>query len=153
QPNHGRGSTYRCGKSVQTTGTTSDFSSERVLARDAFQFVELWLKRECQAALPFWEQARIYYIASRNLPPQSSPLTSYFCFLNATKSLLTVKDVEFSDYHGVSGRFDPASKRALRNERITFKGGGILAALSRLLEEEEEADEHTLTDVLSNLPF
>src|SRR5262245_58459973 len=23
QPNHGRGSTYRCGKSVQTTGTTS----------------------------------------------------------------------------------------------------------------------------------
>jgi YaaC-like Protein len=76
-----------------------------------------------------------------------------FCFLNAAKSLLTVKGVNFADYHGVSGRFDPASKRALRNERITFKGGGILAELSRLLEEEEQTDEHTLKDVLSNLQF
>jgi hypothetical protein len=73
--------------------------------------------------------------------------------LNAAKALLTVKNVDFSDYHGVSGRFDPASKRALRNERITFKGGGILPALSRLLEEEETEDEHSLTDVLSNIPF
>src|SRR5262249_5061252 len=42
---------------------------------------------------------------------------------------------------------------ALRNEKIAFKGGGILPALSRLLEEEEKDDEHTLTDILSNLPF
>ena len=133
--------------------TTPDFSSERVLARDAFQFAELWLERECPAAIPFWDQARSYYTASRSLPAQSSPLTSYFCFLNAGKSLLTVKGINFADYHGVSGRFDPASKRALRNERITFKGGGILVELSRLLEEEERADEHTLKDVLSNLQF
>jgi YaaC-like protein len=132
---------------------TPDFSSERVLARDAFQFAELWLKRECPSALPFWDQARRYYVASRHLPAQSSPLTSYFCFLNAAKALLTVKKVDFSDYHGVSGKFDPASKRALRNEKITFKGGGILAAISQLLEEEEPSDEHTLTDILFNLPF
>jgi hypothetical protein len=132
---------------------TPDFGSERVLARDAFQFGELWLKRERPSALSFWEQARNYYVASRDLPAQSSPLTSYFCFLNAAKSLLTVKGVNFSDYHGVSGRFDPASKRALRNEKVTFKGGGILAEVSRLLEEEEDSDEHTLTDILSNLPF
>jgi hypothetical protein len=36
--------------------TTPDFKSERVLARDAFQFAGLWLKRECPKALPFWEQ-------------------------------------------------------------------------------------------------
>jgi hypothetical protein len=130
-----------------------DFSSERVLARDAFQFAELWLQRECPIALPFWNQARSYYLASRNLPAQSSPLTSYFCFLNAAKSLLTVKGVDFSDYHGVSGQFDPISKRALSNEKIAFKGGGILPALSRFLQEEETTDEHTLKDVLSNLPF
>jgi YaaC-like Protein len=132
---------------------TPDFSSERVLARDAFQFAGLWLKRECPKALPFWEQAQSYYAASKSLPTQSSPLTSYYCFLNAAKALLTVKGVDFSDYHGISGAFDPLAKRALRNEKVAFKGGGILPALSRLLEEEEETDEHTLTDILSNLPF
>jgi hypothetical protein len=132
---------------------TPDFSSERVLAGDAFQFAELWLKRECPVALPFWHQAQSYYRASMDLPPRSSPLTSYYCFLNAAKSLLLVKGVKFSDYHGVSGRHDPTSKRALRNEMIHFQAGGILRELSRLLEEEEKADEHSLTEVLSNLPF
>jgi hypothetical protein len=133
--------------------TAPDFSSERVLARDAFQFAGLWLKRECPEALPFWEQSHSYYVASRDLPAQSSPLTSYYCFLNAVKSLLTVKGVDFSDYHGVSGKFDPASKRALRNEMVAFKGGGILPALSKLLQEEEIEEQHSLTEILSNLPF
>jgi YaaC-like Protein len=133
--------------------SSPDFSSERVLARDAFQFAELWLKRVCPKALPFWDQSRSYYVASRHLPAQSSPLTSYYCFLNAAKSLLTVKGVDFSDYHGVSGKFDPTSKRALRNEMVEFKGGGILPALSQLLKEEEDAEKHSLTEILSNLPF
>ena len=60
---------------------------------------------------------------------------------------------DFSNYHGISGKFDPASKRALRNEIIAFKGGGILPALSSLLEEEEEKDQHSLTEILSQLPF
>jgi len=132
---------------------TPNFSSERVLARDAFQFAELWLKRNCPAALPYWAQARSYYFASNTLPAQSSPLTSYYCFLNAAKTLLKVKDVKFSNYHGMSGTFDPTSKRSLSNENITFKGGGIIPALSLFLEEEEKDHEHTLTDVLSNLPF
>jgi YaaC-like Protein len=132
---------------------TPDFGSERVLARDAFQFGELWLRRECPKALAFWDQARSYYIASQSLSAQSSPLTSYFCFLNAAKALLTVKEVDFSDYHGVSGKFEPTSKRALSNEKIAFKGGGILPELSRYLQEAETSDEHTLKDALSNLPF
>lgn len=132
---------------------TPNFNSERVLARDAFQFAELWLKRQCPEALPFWNQARSYFIASRHLPAQSSPLTSYYCFLNAAKALLKVKNVGFSERHGVAGAFDPLSKRALSNERIAFKGGGILPALCQYLEEEEVDDVHTLTAILSNLPF
>lgn len=132
---------------------TPDFASERVLARDAFQFAALWLKRVCPKALPFWEQAQSYYSASRHLPTQSSPLTTYYCFLNAAKALLTVKGVDFSNHHGVSGKFDPESKRTLRNELVAFKGGGILPELSKLLGEEEQRDEHSLTDILSNLPF
>jgi hypothetical protein len=131
---------------------TPDFSSERVLAHDAFQFAELWLKRECPHAVPFWDQARSYYEASKHLPAQSSPLTSYYCFLNAAKTLLTVKGVDFSDRHGVTGNFDPESKRALRNEKIIISEGGILGKLSHFLEEKEES-EHTLKDILSNLPF
>jgi hypothetical protein len=57
---------------------TPDFDSERVLARDAFQFAELWLKRECPQALPFWDQAKSYYAASTHLQAQSSPLTTYY---------------------------------------------------------------------------
>ena len=132
---------------------TPDFSSDRVLAHDAFQFTERWLNRECPEALPYWEQARSYYLASRSLPARSSPLTSYYCFLNAAKTLLTVKHIPFADHHGVSGTFDPLSKRVLSNEVIAFKGGGILPALSRYLEEEETEEKHSLTALLSNLPF
>jgi hypothetical protein len=60
------------------------------------------------------------------------------------------------DFLGVprcDGEFDPLSKRVLINEMITFKGGGILPDLSRYLEEEETEEEHTLTAILSNLPF
>ena len=108
-----------------------------MLARDAFQFAELWLKRECPKALPYWQQSRSYYVASRSLPARSSPLTSYYCLLNAAKTLLTVKNVPFSDHHGVTGTFDPLSKRVLSNEMIAFKGGGVLPALSRYLERKE----------------
>jgi hypothetical protein len=132
---------------------TPDFASERVLARDAFQFAELWLKRSCPEALPFWSQAQSDFVASRTLPVQSSPLTSYYCFLNAAKALLTVKRVDFSRYHGVTGKFDPASKRSLRNEKVAITGGGIIPALTELLEEDETENEHSLTDILSNLPF
>lgn len=131
---------------------TPDFASERVLARDAFEFAELWLRRNCASALPYWSQARAYYRASRSLPAQSSPLTIYYCFLNAVKSLLVVKGVSFSDYHGVSGNFQ-ASKRSLSNEIIQFQEGGVLGALSRYLEEPECNTQHSLTEVLSNLPF
>jgi hypothetical protein len=113
----------------------------------------LWLKRKCPDALPCWDQARSYFEASKHLPAHSSPLTSYYCFLNAAKSLLTVKGVTFSQFHGVSGDFDPASKRALSNERITFKNAGVLVELSKYLQEREPGDEHTLRDILSNLPF
>jgi hypothetical protein len=131
---------------------TPDFNSERVLARDIFDFAELWLKRNCQEALPYWEQARAYYVASGHLPAKSSPLTSYYCFLNAAKALLHVKKVKHSEYHGVTGSFE-ASKRALSNEIITFQGAGIISALSAYLGEEELCNKHTLTGVLSNLPF
>lgn len=132
---------------------TPEFSSERVLARDAFQFGQLWLERECPKATPYWEQAHHYFEASRNLPPQSAPLTSYYCFLNAAKALLTVKGVPFAESHGVAGLIAATARRSFRNEQITLQNAGILATLSNYLEEEENTHTHTLSDILSNLPF
>lgn len=132
---------------------TPNITSESVLTKDPFQFTELWLKRNCKDALPFWKQAENYYNASRVLPSISSPLTSYYCFLNAAKALLTVKGVKFSELHGVSGEFDPLAKRVLSNETVKIHSSGILAALSDYLDEPETNNEHSLTDLLVSLPF
>jgi hypothetical protein len=67
--------------------------------------------------------------------------------------LLTVKKIDFSERHGVSGAYDPTAKRALSNEVIKLQNAGIMSALSRYLGEPETSTEHTLTDLLGNLPF
>ena len=132
--------------------STPNFESERVLARDAFEFGQLWLRRQCPNALAYWNQAKSFADASRTLPAQSSPLTTYYCFLNATKALLTVKEKTFSERHGVGGGFE-SSKRALSNEDIHFSSSGILGALSTLLNESDPESDYSLKDILSNLPF
>lgn len=133
--------------------TAPDLAQKAVLARDAFQFVELWLKREKQTdALFYWTQARSFFIASKNLPPTSSPLTAYYCMLNAVKALLIVKKVNYSDYHGVSGEA-VASRKSLENEMSELHQAGILAELSRYLKEPELTRTHALENILANLPF
>lgn len=134
------------------TISAPDFESDRVLVRDAFEFTSLWLKRNCQKALPYWLQSKAYYEAGRSLPTVSAPLTNYYCFLNATKALLTVKKAKYSDYHGVSGDFN-SSRRALINERISFHGGGVMASLANYLGENNKIVEYNLKEILSNLPF
>src|SRR5262245_46404854 len=132
---------------------TPDFASEAVLTREPFVFVELWLRRNCVDALPYWEQARHYYMASRGLPPESPPLTLYYFFLNAVKALLIVKKVPYSDRHGVAGGFDPASRRTLSKEKVRIQQAGIMTALSKYLGEQEGDNEYTLTVLLANLAY
>lgn len=72
------------------------------MCSDPWDFVSLWLKKNHKKdALFYWEQARGFYGVSLNLPELSAPLTLYYCFLNATKALLTAKNEEFEEYHGV----------------------------------------------------
>ena len=130
-----------------------DIGSDSVLTGDAFQFTELWLKRNCKDALPFWKQAKTYSLAAETLPPVAAPLTSYYCFLNAVKALLTVKKTSFKERHGLSGKYDPSARRALSNEIVKLQHSGIMSSLSNYLEEPENKTEHTLTDLLVNLPF
>jgi hypothetical protein len=130
-----------------------EFKSESILTADSFQYAKLWLKRNCKEALPYWEQAENYFLASRNLSPMSSPLTSYYCFLNAVKALLTVKRVQFVEKHGVSGSQGINAKRSLSNEIIKIEASGIVSSLSKYLQENQIQTEHSLYDLLANLPF
>jgi hypothetical protein len=115
----------------------------------------MFLKRHrLNDAAFYWTQAKEFYKASLDLPNTSSPLTLYYCFLNATKALLTVKKIAFTHRHGVAGQ-TVAGNTNLENEHITFHRAGILNALSTYLEDPSttERHEHSFKDLLYNLPF
>ncbi|MBB6095620.1 hypothetical protein HNQ60_004511 [Povalibacter uvarum] len=144
------------GKLVRLHGSLAapDFRTQRVLCSDPWDFVALWLKREHKkAALFYWEQSRHFFEASSSLPALSAPLTSYYCFLNATKALLSSKGQVFTESHGVGGR-SKAGHKSLSNEIVDFQGGGILPALCAYLEEPNNAGkDFTLQDLLWQMPF
>jgi len=133
---------------------TPDFRTQRVLCSDPWDYVSLWLKRHHQKEASFyWDQARQFYLASSTLPEVSSPLTSYYCFLNATKALLSSKNEPFSESHGVGGRSEPGHK-SLANEIVDFQGGGILPSLCKYLAEPDNAGKNfTLKDIFWQMPF
>jgi len=132
-----------------------DFNSKSILVRDHWDYVEMFLKRKrLNDASFYWSQAREFYKASLDLPNTSSPLTLYYCFLNATKALLTVKGVKFTHRHGVAGQTVKGNTN-LENEHITFQRAGILNALSIYLEDPNATakHQHSFKDLLYNLPF
>ncbi|MBW4640724.1 MAG: YaaC family protein [Gloeocapsa sp. UFS-A4-WI-NPMV-4B04] len=133
-----------------------EFNSKTILVTDTWDYVEMWLKRGSESkkkeALFFWQQARHFYNATKQLPNTSSPLTAYYCFLNSTKALLLVKSVNFSDQHGVSG-YTKGSRRFLTNEIVKFHASGVLPALINYLGENQLVQQFTLKDLLYNLPY
>lgn len=144
------------GKGVGLHGNVvaPNFRTQRVLCSDPWDFVSLWLKREHQKdALFYWEQSRQFYNASIALPELSAPLTSYYCFLNATKALLTSKQQVFNETHGVGGRNKPGHK-SLSNELVDFQGGGILPALCKYLGDPDNAGKNfTLKQIFWQMAF
>lgn len=144
------------GKAIRLHGCLIDpnFRTQRVLCSDPWDFVALWLKKEHKKeALFYWDQARSFYEASLQLPELSSPLTSYYCFLNATKALLQSRGQPFTESHGVGGR-SRGGRASLANEIVDFQGGGILPALCKYLAEPDNAGkDFTLQDLLWQMPF
>jgi len=144
------------GKIVRLHGSLIEpnFRTQRVLCSDPWDFVSLWLKRQHKKeALLYWEQSHHFFSASLSLPELSAPLTSYYCFLNATKALLSAKNHPFTENHGVGGRSETGPK-SLANEIVDFKGGGMLPSLCKYLAEADNAGkEFTLNDLLWQMPF
>lgn len=104
-----------------------DFNKKAVLVENKWEYVAMWLKRKKanSKVLFLWEQARDFYFATRELDITASPLTAYYSFLNATKTLLEYKKFSYSDNHGVTGKHT-GIKTILANEVIKFKTGGVL---------------------------
>jgi hypothetical protein len=126
-----------------------------VLTHSPWGFVSLWLQREGKTdARFFWNQAQEFHRASISMPPESAPLLYYYCFMNAAKALLTAKGKTFSPYHGVKGNDSAGvrSKITLANRGIRILANGVLPALSAFLGETETSKEHTLQELLFNLP-
>jgi hypothetical protein len=146
--------TYKgAGLTVHKAITSPSFGQKTVLAHDTWDYVDLWLRRSGEKTARFyWQQARSFFDATRELPTIAAPLTAYYCFLNATKALLISKKVPFSDLHGVSGYTIPG-RTALSNEKVMFKGQGILSALCTHLGEQLQGTTHSLHDLLYNLPY
>lgn len=126
-----------------------------VSINDHWDYVELYLKsNKMNKSAIYWQQAREFYKASIGLPTTSSSLILYYCFLNATKALLTVKGISFTLTDRLPDLSESDQAR-LENELITFHPDGVLHALSKYFEDAgtSESHQHSFKDLLYNLQF
>ena len=136
-----------------------DCSSKTVLTDSTWSYVDIFLRQQKTAkakeALFYWEQSKNFYEATVSLSLVSKPLTTYYCFLNATKALLTYKEHNFNLKHGVSGKRIDNGRIKLQNEIISLKPKGVLSGLCEYLGNPVKANEpsYSLKDILYNLPF
>lgn len=145
------------------------FASKTVLTDSTWHYVELYLKRnkdkKDKEALNYWHQARNFFNATENLDLLSKPLTTYYCFLNATKALLTYKGIGFDNKHGVSGgRAKSKSQVNILHENVSIHPKGVLSGLCNYLNEPIRTirqagvknplpETYTLKDILYNLEY
>lgn len=129
-----------------------DLTTRNVLTSSHWDFVELWLKRhQKENALFYWNQAKVFNRASIGLPSQSAPLLHYYSFMNATKALLSSRDVEFNPRHGVSPD-KSVSDDDLENTGVKIAMQGIAHSLLEYTNDSESRRVFKLRDLFYNLP-
>lgn len=138
--------------------TAADYRSKTILTDSAWEYVELWFKRQkdekSKNALFYWQQAKHFFVASENLPQNSKPLTSYYCCLNAAKALLCVNGVDVTNIsHGITqARHAQVQSNSLEKAEVIFLGSGVLNELSRYLGESVDKQIYSIKDLLYNIP-
>ncbi len=136
-----------------------DYTGKTVITDSVWDYVEVFLQKEgtpeSKDAIMYWLQAKNFCEATNGLSLTSAPLTTYYCFLNATKALLTYKKVQYKIKHGVTGRRSNIGHCLLQNEFIKIKPQGILSGLMTYLEEDVSLvnQEFSLKDIFYNLPY
>lgn len=139
-----------------TSCNSVDLKARTVLTNSHWEFVSLWLKREKKKeALFFWQQAQVFALTAASMPVESAPLLLYYSYMNAVKALLSSKSIVFDEMHGVRAHNMRAStsKITLSNEGVRILRKGIAPALSLYLNEQEADMDHSLEDLLFNLPY
>lgn len=132
-----------------------NYTAKSVLTDSTWLYVEIYLRQKKEIeSLFYWEQAHNFYKATQELNLVSKPLTTYYCFLNATKALLTFKNIKFNNFHGVSGHRE-SGRWNLQNEIISLKTAGIMPALCRYMGETISGKkiDYNLKDILYNLQY
>lgn len=138
--------------------TSADYQGKTVLTNSAWEYVELWLKRqsskEAKEALFYWQQAKHFFEASECLPQNSKPLTAYYCCLNATKALLCINNIDVHSLsHGITqSRQSNEKSNSLDRAEVIFLGAGALTELSRYLGEDVTKQTYIIKDLLYNIP-
>ena len=150
---------------VYHTHINPELKSKTILTDSTWEYVEIHLKQKSDGcarhknAIFYWQQARNFFKATYSLDNNSKPLTTYYCFLNATKALLEIKNISYDFSHGVSGRCEKGHNN-IKNEFVRLKTKGVLAGLCNYFEEaiqpisaEEPHEEYSLKDVFYNLAY
>lgn len=152
--------------SLRKSQIEPSFTNKTVLTDSTWHYVELFLQRtnskKGKEALTYWNQASNFFKATENLDLFSKPLTTYYCFLNATKALLTIKEVGYDIKHGVSGKRIKSSVN-ITNEQIFLQPKGVLSGLCNYLKEPIKTfydadnnpipESYFLKDILYNLEY
>jgi hypothetical protein len=130
-----------------------ELKSRNVLTNSPWDFVELWLKKKKKKeALFYWNQAKEFHHASNGLPRQSAPLLHYYSFMNATKALLSARNIDFNEYHGITSTSGD-NGISLVTIGVRLKNNGVLPSLSDYLGETEVQKTYSLQELLFNLPY
>lgn len=152
---------------LRKTVTEPSFTNKTVLTDSTWHYVQLLLQRQntkkAKEALNYWNQASNFFRATENLDILSKPLTSYYCFLNTTKALLTVKGIGFDTKHGVSGKRINSNINII-NELVSLQPKGVLSGLCSYLKEPIKTfhdptrkkplpEIYSLKDILYNLEY
>lgn len=123
---------------LRKTVVYPEFDRKTVLTDSHWHYIELILRagkeERCLEAANYWNQAKNFYTATKNLDLVAKPLTTYYCLLNATKALLTYKGIKFDLKHGISGKPEDGHIK-LQNEYISIHKKGVLAGLCTYLDE------------------
>lgn len=133
--------------------SSANYKSKTVLSNSIFDFVELWLMRECKTknALFYWKQAKNFYISTLTLPIESKPLTAYYSCMNAAKTLLEIRGISTINIsHGVSS-VRSSTKGNIVSDEIIFLGAGVLYELSKLLGDPVIKETYKVQDLFYNL--
>lgn len=129
------------------------FNSKSILVENPWEYVELFIKREKnESALFYWQQSNSFYKATEMLPKTAAPLTAYYCLLNASKALLELKKINYSDKHGVTG-YTTGNTTSLSNEIVKFLNHGVLFELGKLLDEKVNGEKYTFKELIYNLVY